>query len=147
VKDGVGPQQPYKGSPTVCLTTDAGMGFTLVELDTAVKYKIPLISIVYNNDSWGTWPATEGIPRSLHLHLFQESIRYDRMAEALGAHGAYVRTPEELRAALVRSFDVASRQGLPSLINVQAKKEFTSPRDYPPGGGMGFEPGVSAFQH
>ena len=39
VKDGSGPQKAYKDAPSVCLTTDAGMGFTLVELDTAVKYK------------------------------------------------------------------------------------------------------------
>ena len=147
VKDGNGPQAPYKGAPSVCLTTDAGMGFTLVELDTAVKYKVPLITVVYNNDCWGTWTSTANIPRAMHLHLFQENIRYDRMAEALGAHGAYVRTPEELRTALARSYEIASREGLPSLINVQAKKEFSSPRAYPPGGGMGFEPGVTGFQH
>jgi thiamine pyrophosphate-dependent acetolactate synthase large subunit-like protein len=146
-KEGVGPQQPYQGAPSVCLTTDAGMGFTLLELDTAVKYKVPLITLVYNNDCWGTWTFAVGSPRSVHLHLFQEGLRYDRMAEALGAHGAYVRTPEELRTALARSYDVAAREGLPSLINVQAKKEFSSARDYPPGGGMGFEPGITGFQH
>jgi thiamine pyrophosphate-dependent acetolactate synthase large subunit-like protein len=147
VKDGAGPHQPYKGSPSVCLTTDAGMGFTLLELDTAVKYKVPLITLVYNNDCWGTWTAAAGSPRSVHLHLFQENIRYDRMAEALGAHGAYVRTPEELRTALARSYEVGSREGLPSLINVQAKKEFSNAREYPPGGGMGSEPGITGFQH
>src|SRR5690606_21374548 len=41
VKDGTGPQAEYKGAPTVVLTTDAGMGFSLLELDTAMKYKIP----------------------------------------------------------------------------------------------------------
>jgi thiamine pyrophosphate-dependent acetolactate synthase large subunit-like protein len=147
VKDGVGPQQPYKGAPSVCLTTDAGMGFTLVELDTAVKYKVPLITIVYNNNCWGTWTSTAGVPRAMHLHLFQENIRYDRMAEALGAHGEYVRTPEELRAALARSYDIAAKQGVPSLINVQSRKEFSSAREFPPGGGMGFEPGITGFQH
>jgi thiamine pyrophosphate-dependent acetolactate synthase large subunit-like protein len=147
VKDGAGPQQPYKGAPSVCLTTDAGMGFTFMELDTAVKYKVPLITLVYNNNCWGTWTSTAGVPRAVHLHLFQENIRYDKMAEGLGAHGAYVRTPEELRAALTRSFDVATRESIPSLINIQAKKEFSSPRDYPPGGGMGFEPGITGFQH
>jgi len=147
VKDGSGPQAPYKGSPSVCLTTDAGMGFTLLELDTAVKYKVPLITVVYNNNCWGTWTSTAGVPRSVHLHLFQENIRYDKIAEQLGAHGSYVHTPEELRAALAKSYDVASRQSLPSLINVQAKKEFSSPKDYPPGGGMGFEPGITGFQH
>ena len=60
-KDGTGPQQPYKGAPSVCLTTDAGMGFTLMELDTAVKYKVPLITLVYNNNCWGTWTSTAGL--------------------------------------------------------------------------------------
>jgi acetolactate synthase-1/2/3 large subunit len=147
VKDGSGPQAKYKGAPSVCLTTDAGMGFTLVELDTAVKYKVPLITVVYNNDCWGTWTSTAGMPRAVHLHLFQENIRYDKMAEQLGAHGAYVKTPEELRSALARAYEVGAKQGLPSLINVQAKKEFSSPRDFPPGGGMGFEPGITGFQH
>jgi thiamine pyrophosphate-dependent acetolactate synthase large subunit-like protein len=146
-KDGTGPQQPYKGAPSVCLTTDAGMGFTLMELDTAVKYKVPLITVVYNNNCWGTWTMTAGLPRAVHLHLFQENIRYDRIAESLGAFGAYVRKPEELRAALQQAYDVASKQGLPALINVQSKKEFSSAREYPPGGGMGFEPGITGFQH
>jgi thiamine pyrophosphate-dependent acetolactate synthase large subunit-like protein len=147
VKDGVGPQRAYKGAPSLCLTTDAGMGYTLVELDTAVKYKVPLISIVYNNDCWGTWTFGASSPRGMHIHLFQEGIRYDRMAESLGAYGAYVKTPEELRAALARSFEVASKESLPSLINVQAKKEFSSAREFPPGGGMGSEPGITGFQH
>ena len=30
----------------------------LIELDTAVKYKIPLITVVYNNNCWGTWTST-----------------------------------------------------------------------------------------
>jgi thiamine pyrophosphate-dependent acetolactate synthase large subunit-like protein len=112
-----------------------------------VKYKVPLITVVYNNNCWGTWTMTAGVPRSVHLHLFQENIRYDRIAENLGAFGAYVRTPEEMRSALQQAYDVASKQGLPALINVQSKKEFSSARDYPPGGGMGFEPGITGFQH
>jgi thiamine pyrophosphate-dependent acetolactate synthase large subunit-like protein len=147
VKDGTGPQAKYKGAPTVVLTTDAGMGFGLLELDTATKYKIPLITLVYNNNAWGTWPFTEGSPRSVHLHLFQENIRYDKMAEAMGAHGAYVQNAEELRAALARSYDIASRESLPSLINIQASKEFSSARNYPPGPSMGAEPGITGFQH
>ncbi len=147
VKDGAGPQQKYKGAPTVVLTTDAGMGFSLLELDTATKYKIPLITLVYNNNAWGTWPFTEGSPRSVHLHLFQEHIRYDKMAEAMGAFGAYVQTPEQLRTALAEAYDLAARESLPSLINIQSKKEFSSPRDYPPGPAMGAEPGIAGFQH
>ena len=102
-KDGVGPQQPYKGAPSVCLTTDAGMGFTLMELDTAVKYKVPLITLVYNNNCWGTWTSTAGLaalgsPAPLPG---EHPLRQD--GGNLGAYGAYVRTPEELRAALAQA--------------------------------------------
>jgi thiamine pyrophosphate-dependent acetolactate synthase large subunit-like protein len=147
VKDGKGPQAGYKGAPALVITTDAGMGYGLLELDTAVKYKIPLITVVYNNNAWGTWTFAEGSPRSLHLHLFQEHIRYDKMAEQMGAHGVYVQTQAQLRDALATSYDVAARQGLPSLINVQACKEYSSPRDFPPGTGLGAEPGISGFMH
>jgi thiamine pyrophosphate-dependent acetolactate synthase large subunit-like protein len=147
VKEGKGPQAPYKGAPTLVYASDSGMGFSLMEMDTAVKYKVPLITVVFNNNSWGTWTNAAGSPRSVHLHLFQENLRYDKMAESMGAHGAYVQTQEELRAALHRAYDIAAKESLPSLINVQSLKEFSSPRDYPPGPAMGAEPGIAAFQH
>lgn len=146
VRDGVGPQAAYKGAPTLCMTTDAGIGFSLMELETAAKYKIPLICVVYNNNCWGTWTFADGWPRSVHVHLFQEGIRYDKMAQALGCHGEYVRTPEEYRAALKRSYDIAAKQGIPCLINAQAIKEFSSTTAYPPGPGFPGEPGVGGFQ-
>ncbi|HIE56163.1 MAG TPA: thiamine pyrophosphate-binding protein, partial [Chromatiaceae bacterium] len=38
VQRGVGPQVSYGGAPTLCITSDAGMAYSLFELDTAVKY-------------------------------------------------------------------------------------------------------------
>jgi thiamine pyrophosphate-dependent acetolactate synthase large subunit-like protein len=148
VKEGVGPQSPYKGAPAVVVSSDAGMGYGLFELETAVKYKIPLIGIVYNNNAWGTFVAAQGSPRSVHLHLFQENLRYDIMAEGLGCKGEYVRTPEEFRAALRRAYDHAAKESLPTLINCQAIKEFTEANKYPPGqlwGGS--EPNVVGGMH
>src|SRR5262249_18738635 len=55
VKNGVGPQAPYKGAPVLAVTGDAGIAFSIMELDTATKYKIPLITVVYNNNCWGVW--------------------------------------------------------------------------------------------
>ena len=77
----------------------------------------------------------------------KEDLRYDKMAEGLGARGEYVRTPEQLRAALKRSYDAASKETVSSLINVQALKEFTNGRDYPPGIALNPEPGAGAFAH
>lgn len=147
VQRGVGPQGPYKGAPVLCVTSDAGMAYSLFEIETAAKYKIPVIGVVYNNNAWGTWPVAAGSHRALHLHLFHENLRYDLMAENLGARGEYARTPEELRDALKRSYDAAAKESLSTLINVQGIKEFTSGKDYPPGVMTNPEPSVGAFQH
>ena len=149
VQKGIGPQAAYKGAPIVVVTGDAGMAFSLLELDTFAKYKVPVICIVYNNDSWGTFPFALSMdtPRALHMYLFQESLRYDKMAEELGARGEYVRTPEELRASLRRSYDAAAKQGYSTLINCQGMKEFNVDRLYPPGLSFAPEPGVGAVSH
>lgn len=147
VQRGVGPQAPYKGAPVLVVTSDAGIAYSLFELDTAAKYKIPTIVVVYNNNSWGMWPSASGSARSMHMYLFQENLRYDKMAEGLGAHGEYVTTPEQMREALKRSYQLATKEMASSLINVQALKEFTSGKDYLPGIALPVEPGVGAFAH
>ena len=103
VQRGVGPQSPYKGAPVLCVTSDAGIAYSMFELDTAAKYKIPVIAVVYNNNSWGMWPSAVSSARSMHMYIFQENLRYDQMAEGLGARGEYVRTQDEFREALKRA--------------------------------------------
>jgi thiamine pyrophosphate-dependent acetolactate synthase large subunit-like protein len=147
VQRGVGPQAPYKGAPTVCVSSDAGIAYSLFELDTAAKYKLPVIGIIYNNDCWGMWPSAVSSARSMHLYLFQQNLRYDQMAQGLGARGEYVTTPEELRDALRRSYQAATKESLSTLINCQGLKDFTSARKYPPGVAMNAEPGCGAVAH
>jgi acetolactate synthase-1/2/3 large subunit len=147
VQRGVGPQSPYKGAPVLCVTSDAGIAYSMFELDTAAKYKIPVIAVVYNNNSWGMWPSAVSSARSMHMYIFQENLRYDQMAEGLGARGEYVRTQDEFREALKRAYQSASKDSMSTLINCQALKDFTSPRNYPPGTSMNPEPGCGAVAH
>ena len=147
VQRGVGPQAGYQGAPSLCITSDAGIAYSLFELDTAAKYGLPTINIVYNNNAWGVWPHAARSPRSMHMYLFQENLRYDQLAQGLGANGEYVRTPEEFRAALARAYRLARDEKVSSLINCQGIKEFTSGRAYPPGIAMNPEPGCGAVSH
>ncbi|HEX4950616.1 MAG TPA: thiamine pyrophosphate-binding protein [Blastocatellia bacterium] len=147
VQRGVGPQAAYKSAPVLTITSDAGAAYSLFELDTAIKFKIPTITLIYNNNSWGMWPSAATSARSMQMYLFQENLRYDKIAEGLGARGEYVQTPEQLREALKRSYQAAAKESLSSVINVQALKEFTSAKHYPPGVALNPEPGVGAFAH
>ena len=69
-----------------------------------------------------------------------------QMAEALGAHGEYVTTPDQFLPALQRAYDIAKTQGIPSVINCQAKKEFWL-REFAPGFLGKTEPGITSYYH
>ena len=147
VQNGVSVQAPYKGHPIVCITGDAGFGYTAMEMETLSKYRLPVIVIVYNNNAWGTWSGNRNSAATLSIHLFQENVRYDKVGEALGAHGEYVTKPDEFRSALERCYDVAVRERRPSVINCQAKKEFWIRDQFPPGSLGKVEPGCMSYYH
>ncbi|HEX9003064.1 MAG TPA: thiamine pyrophosphate-dependent enzyme [Blastocatellia bacterium] len=84
----------------------------------------PIIVIVYNNNAWGTGSGNSRSPVTLSRHLFQENIRYDKVAGGLGARSEYATQPGEFKAALKPCYQIADKESRPSLTNCQAKKEF-----------------------
>jgi acetolactate synthase-1/2/3 large subunit len=147
VRHGVSVQKPYQGHPVVCITGDAGFGYTAMEVETLSKYKLPVIVIVYNNNAWGTWTGNRGNAVTLSTQLFQENVRYDKVGEALGAHGEYVTRPGDFRPALERAYQVAVKESRPAVINCQAKKEFWLREQFPPGFLGKVEPGCMSYFH
>jgi thiamine pyrophosphate-dependent acetolactate synthase large subunit-like protein len=81
------------------------------------------------------------------IHLFQENLRYDKLAEALGGYGEYVTRPAEFRPALERAYQVAARDGRPCVINCQGRKEFWDRAKFPPGMIGKIEPGTMSYYH
>jgi thiamine pyrophosphate-dependent acetolactate synthase large subunit-like protein len=146
VREGVGPQAEYQGHPVIAITGDAGFGFTGMEVETMSKYRMPVVIIVYNNNAWGTWSGQVNNQIGLPVHLFQENLRYDKMAEALGGHGEYVTKPGDFTPALERAYGVALDESRPVVVNVQARKEFWL-REQPPGFLGKIEPGVMSYYH
>ncbi len=147
VRQGAGPQADYQGHPVIAVTGDAGFGYTGMEMETLSKYRLPAVVVVYNNNAWGTWQGQRNNRVGLPVHLFQENLRYDKMGEALGAHGEYVTRPSEFRPALERAYQVALDESRPSVVNVQAKKEFWLRDQYAPGFLGKIEPGVMSYYH
>jgi thiamine pyrophosphate-dependent acetolactate synthase large subunit-like protein len=147
VKEGVGVQAAYKGYPTVTILGDASFGYSGMEVETMAKLRIPAVLLVYNNNAWGTWYLQDDEPHALPMHLFQENVRYDKMAEALGGHGIYVSKPEEFTPALKKAYKLAADTNMPVVLNVQGKKEFWQREKYPPGFLGKVEPGVMSYYH
>jgi thiamine pyrophosphate-dependent acetolactate synthase large subunit-like protein len=81
----------------LCLHGDGSFGLNAMELDTAVRHKLPVLVVISLNGGWTADPKREKPGRDLGY------TRYDKMAEALGCYGEYVDKAEEIRPALVRA--------------------------------------------
>ena len=80
----------------------------------AVRHKLPITWIVFNNNGIGGGPATLPEDAPLPPGAFVPNARYDKVIEAFGGKGYHVETPEQFRAALQESF----ASGATTLINV-----------------------------
>ena len=100
--------------PIVSVQGDSAFGFTGMELETMVRYNLPVKLIVLNNGGigGGLHPLPEG--RTLPPGNLTYGARYEGMLEALGGKGLYVEDPKDLRAAL----DEAMAFDGPALVNV-----------------------------
>ncbi len=96
---------------------DGAFGFNGFEFDTAVRFKLPVVSVVGNNAAWNQIRygqiARYGVERGDTANLLA-ATRYDRIVEALGGHGEHVEQPRDIRPALER----ARASGLPACVNV-----------------------------
>jgi acetolactate synthase-1/2/3 large subunit len=106
----------HRDRPVIAALGDGTFGFHALELDTAVRYALPIVAVVGNDARWNAEHQLQvqhyGADRAVACSLLP--ARYDRVAEALGGHAEHVERPEQLRAALARA--VAS--GKPAVVNV-----------------------------
>jgi 2-hydroxyacyl-CoA lyase 1 len=113
---GIGAKLSQPNKPTVVISGDFAFGLNGMEMETAVRYNVPVIVILVNNSgATGALIQNAFYPKGHEpVSLFNQDIRYDHIVKAFGGHGEYVRDPMELIPALKRS--IAS--GKASLINV-----------------------------
>lgn len=109
---GIGARVARPDKQVLVLHGDGSFGINAMEIDTAVRHRIPVVCVISNNGGW-----TADAPWEIPLpkpgrHLGR--TRYDRMARELGAHGEYVEKSNEIRPALERAF----ASGKPAVVNV-----------------------------
>ncbi|HET7340430.1 MAG TPA: thiamine pyrophosphate-dependent enzyme, partial [Methylomirabilota bacterium] len=84
---------------------DGALGLNGMELETAVRFGLPLTCIVGNDGGWGQIRNPQlsffGPQRAVGTSL--PTTRFDLMAEALGGRGVLIREPKEIGPALERA--------------------------------------------
>ena len=109
----------------VLLLGDGAAGFSLMDVDTLVRHRLPVVMICGNNGIW----ALEKYPmQALYgydvVADLQPGCRYDDVVRALGGGGETVTRPGDIGPALRRAFDADA----PYLVNVITDPAVAYPR-------------------
>ena len=106
--------------PVVCFTGDGGLWYHIAELETAVRYNIPVVVVVNNNhgliqDKRGDDRSYENVPGTNSADLWEfNDVNMAKVAEAMGAYAIRVDQPGDIRGAL----EQALASGRPALVDV-----------------------------
>ena len=100
---------------------DAAIGFTGMDFETAVRERIPVLTIVFNNFSMacelGIMKVSTEKFRSTDI-----SGNYADMAKAFGGYGERVKDPKEIIPAIKRAIQ-KNKEGIPALLEFITSQE------------------------
>ncbi len=102
---------------------DAAIGFTGMDFETAVRERIPILSILLNNFSMAIEIPIMQVAQEKYGST-DISGHYADMATAFGGYGERVTDPDQIVAALQRGI-AKTEQGVPALIEFITSKEIS----------------------
>jgi thiamine pyrophosphate-dependent acetolactate synthase large subunit-like protein/uncharacterized protein (DUF362 family) len=128
--------------PIISLIGDGGIGVAGFDIETALRFELPIVFLVTNNDGWLTglkyhfygkgWEALGAQDRK-YGYQFLPEIKYEKLSEVFGIHGEFVQEPGEFRPALERALRSAEK-GKTALVNVMVDPSIINPAMHTMGG-------------
>jgi thiamine pyrophosphate-dependent acetolactate synthase large subunit-like protein len=106
---------------------DAAIGFTGMDLETAARERIPILSILFNNFSMAIEIPIMQVSQAKYGST-DISGNYADMARSFGCYGERITDPGDIVAALKRGI-AATEQGQPALLEFITDKEITVSRE------------------
>ncbi|MFV2010529.1 MULTISPECIES: acetolactate synthase [unclassified Micromonospora] len=121
----MGARLTYPDRQVCLLMGDGAAGFSLMDVESLARQKLPVVIVVGNNGIWGLekhpMRAMYGYDVAADL---QPGLRYDEIVGALGGAGETVTKAGDIGPALRRAFDA----GVPYLVNVLTDPDDAYPR-------------------
>jgi acetolactate synthase-1/2/3 large subunit len=103
---------------------DAAFGMVGLDVETAVRAKIPITTVVMNNSTMAIYPDSR-IPTAVERYGLKDLTGdFYQVALALGAYAEQIHTPEEIKPAMQRAM-AANADGRPALLEFITKEEGT----------------------
>ena len=84
--------------PVLLLSGDGSAGFTLGDIQTAVRFGVPYVAVIAHDSAWGIVADEQPEGRTAGSKLGE--IRFDRVAQVLGAEGVYIEKASQIAPAI-----------------------------------------------
>src|SRR5581483_6849610 len=111
----------HPNKKVIVLNGDGSFGLNGMEFDTAVRFNLPIVTVIGNDGQWGEIRlpqiALVGEERAIATELTPEA-HYEKIAEAFGGYGEAVTEPNEIEPALRRALEFGKKTCKPSIVNV-----------------------------
>ena len=111
-------------SPLFLLLGDGAAGFSLMDVDSLVRHRIPVVMIVGNNAGWALEKQPMRLLYGYDVITDLAPTRYDEIVVSLGGGGETVTDPAQIGPAI----DRAMASGIPYLVNVMTDRDAAYPR-------------------
>lgn len=115
VPGGIAAKLSFPGRQVFTLCGDGGFSMVMQDILTQVKYGLPVINVVFANDSLGFIDAEQEDTPQPRYGVDLLGADYARLGEAMGARGFSVTRRDQLREA----FDAARDSDVPVVIDVK----------------------------
>jgi acetolactate synthase-1/2/3 large subunit/sulfoacetaldehyde acetyltransferase len=125
---GLGTKLGRPERPAISIQGDGGFLYTSQEINTAVRHRIPLVSIVLNNSCHGAEKAQQQRHYDArYVGVDLVNPRFDRLAEVYGARGFYVTRPQDI----AETVSAALKLDGPSVIEIPVAEYFPTAAKLP----------------
>ena len=121
---GLGAKVACPEKKVLVVSGDGSFGFNAMEFDTAVRNKLPFVTVVANDQAWGMCKHFQELKygKGNYVATLLGPTRYDEVVKALGGYGELVTEPDQILPALERAF----QSGQPACLNVMTDPDYIS---------------------
>ena len=99
------------------ISGDGSFMITACELETAVRYNVPVVVVICHDNAWGLIKAFQEDLFGRFIGVDFTEVDYSKLAQTVGCYGERVTDGDEIRSALRRAFD----SGKPAVLDVPVK--------------------------
>lgn len=104
----------HPGKKIINVQGDSAFGFGGMEIETACRYRLPITTIIINNNGIGGGPGEEMPPDKIPVSAYTPNARYEKLADVFGGKGYFVTEASQLEPTLKE----ALAHDMPTIVNI-----------------------------